>query len=160
MIVATKEMDPDFLPAIEGKPEHWRIRAIAGLTAREVYCGPDPRLVSWAREHGLSRAHTEAEREAWLFGFEWPENALRRARSVICDLLQGRALRMHAEETLRAALRCEELGAPRYVVVRELERAAHWEWIAMISERGQVLWGGRLNRCGRQERVENDGANG
>lgn len=149
-------MDPDFVTALRGKPDDWRLRAIAGFTAREVYCGPDPRLVGWAREHGLSRASTDEEREAWLFGFEWPEYALKRARSVICDLLQGRVLRLHAEETFQSALWCEQIGAPREVVVRELERAAHWEWIAMISERGQVMWGGRLNRCGMPDKVDRD----
>lgn len=152
MMVLTRPIDAEFLAAIEGKSVDWQRSAVAGLVTREIY-GDKPRTKEWAKQHGLSRGHTQADREAWSFGWEWPDYALTRARSAICDLLQGRVLRQHAEETLKVALEIERLGAPLDVVVTELERAAHWEWIAVRSEWGQIMWGGRLNRCGRPEAV-------
>lgn len=145
------EQYPGFAEAMEGKPNDWKCRAVAGLVTREVYGDSD-----WAREHGLTRACLPSEREAWLFGFDWVDMALLRARTMLCDLLQGRMIRRHAEEGLQVALDVERYGAPAEVVTKELERAAHWEWMASITERGQVLWGNRSNRCGRPEEV-NDG---
>lgn len=76
------------------------------------------------------------------------------ARATLCDVLMGRQFRGYAEDMLELALDCERLGAPRKIVTGALERAAHWEWIAEKTERGHILWGGRLNRCGTAEEEE------
>lgn len=75
-------------------------------------------------------------------------------RTALCDLLIGRRLRARAEEQLAQALWCEQHQAYRSVVDEQLAQAAHWEWIATISERGQVFWGNRHNRCGSVEDVD------
>lgn len=75
-------------------------------------------------------------------------------RVTLLDVLQGRVMRQHAWEAFEATLDTERLGAPRAVVDRCLDQAAHWEWIAGITERGQVAWGARVNRCGSAEREE------
>ncbi len=77
--------------------------------------------------------------------------ALLEARTTLCDLLIGRSARLHASEELAIALRMEAIHASPLAVTLVLCRAAHWEWIAGISERGQVAWGQRLNRCGSPE---------
>lgn len=154
MIVMTKDVDQAFYDAIKDKPTEWKYRAVAGLTTREVYCGFNPQAFEWAKQHGLSRASSTSEREAWLFGFEWPENALLIARAPLLDLLIGRMFRQRAEGTLQVALDIEQYGAPVEAVTDELDRAAHQEWIAVRSEYGQIAWGGRINRCGPPGVVE------
>lgn len=76
---------------------------------------------------------------------------LRDERLKLCDLLQGRVFRLHAEGMIVAAIDIER----RWTcvdVTGQIERAAHFEWIALITERGQVAWGGgRFNRCGSPE---------
>lgn len=72
------------------------------------------------------------------------------ARVTLCDLLQGRFLRAHAWHRLEEALDLEARGVPEQVVTERLDNAAHLEWVASISERGQVYWGGRKNRDGRR----------
>ncbi len=68
----TKTGDPAFFRAIDGKPTDWQVRAIAGYTVRTVCddfaMDPEP-----LNQHGMSRAHTADEREAWAFGFGWPD---------------------------------------------------------------------------------------
>jgi hypothetical protein len=77
VIVATKPMDDAFHAALEGKPRSWQVRAIAAYTMRTV--ADDFRLnLEPLNQHGLSRAHTEAEREAWAFGFGWPDRKVPR----------------------------------------------------------------------------------
>jgi hypothetical protein len=78
---------------------------------------------------------------------------LQDARAALCDLLIGRRFRIRAREFLDAALYLDTLGATDFFILDELlGQAAHCEWLACISERGQVRWGGRLNRCGYQPR--------
>lgn len=74
------------------------------------------------------------------------------ARAALCDLLIGRRFRMRAQQHLDAALHLEEYGVPAYVTDDLLGQAAHCEWLACRSEQGEILWGGRLNRCGYQPR--------
>lgn len=73
------------------------------------------------------------------------------ARTALCDLLWGRWIRARAADLLEQALWTESQGATAASVQHLLETAAHWEWIAAISERGQLMWGMRNNRCGRAE---------
>jgi hypothetical protein len=72
MIVATKPMDDAFHSALEGKPAEWKVRAIAAYTSRTVadHCRMNLEPLN---QHGLSRTRTAAEREAWAFGFGWPD---------------------------------------------------------------------------------------
>ena len=78
-------------------------------------------------------------------------------RTALTDLLTGRVFRHYADEGLQVALDAERYGAPVAVVDQELARAAHWEWMAVRAECGQILWGGRCNRCGYQsEREESE----
>lgn len=72
-----------------------------------------------------------------------------RARVALCDLLQGRRLRSYARQELGLALQMEALGAPPEAVNGALACAAHWEWIAVRCELGQILWGCRYDRQGR-----------
>lgn len=72
-------------------------------------------------------------------------------RLRLCDLLHGRVIRAQALKELANALELEALGAPVEAWGQALDRAAHWEWMATITERGQVLWGRRNNRLGRPE---------
>lgn len=152
MTVAATDVDAAFYEGLEGKTEDWKYRAVAGLVTRETY--GNPHHLAWARAHGLSRAVTDDERAAWLYGFEWPDVELRVARTQLSDLLIGRMFRLHAQDTFEVALDIERHGAPRDTVTHELERAAHQEWVAVRSERGQVVFGGRLNRCGSADEVE------
>lgn len=69
-------------------------------------------------------------------------------RVMFCDLLYGRVFRGHAQGELDVALRMEALGASAEEVKRVLDRAAHMEWIASITEQGKVLWGSRRRRSG------------
>jgi hypothetical protein len=94
-----------------------------------------------------------------------------RLRITLCDLLIGRSFRLGAASAFedaelsdaiaiasRANLSPERqqlmplLGAAMQESLRDskLARAAHLEWLAGISERGEVHWGGRFNRCGFQ----------
>jgi hypothetical protein len=74
------------------------------------------------------------------------------ARVAFCDLLHGRQLRMRAEYMLAGAIVLESsYGVPSGIVTEELDRAAHMEWIAMVTERGQVCWEHRINRRGSGE---------
>lgn len=83
--------------------------------------------------------HSQRLLAVWLF----------EVRVTLCDLLQGRIIRARAEELLASALELEADGFPREVVSERLDSAAHLEWIAGISETGQVYWGGRKNRQGK-----------
>ena len=78
---------------------------------------------------------------------------LHNARCALCDLLVGRSFRLYAAVQLAAALDLE-VGGLREAAIDFLERAAHMEWMATISERGEVRWGGRMNRCGYQASEE------
>lgn len=83
---------------------------------------------------------------------------LRWHRTALCDVLLGRWLRgAMAQVIFERALLLEHLGAPRRVVDDELDNAAHAEWIATITEKGTVVWGGRHNRCGDPEPESFDG---
>ncbi len=77
MIVATREIDQAFLAALEGKPDEWKMRAIAGHSTRtlldEFAADNRGNEREQADRHGLSRAFSDAEREAWTFGFTWPD---------------------------------------------------------------------------------------
>lgn len=72
-----------------------------------------------------------------------------RARVALCDLLQGQRLRSYARREFDAALDMEALGAPPEAVTQGLAGAAHWEWMAVRCELGQILWGCRYDRQGR-----------
>lgn len=80
MILVSKPIDPDFLDAVKGLPDDWAIRAIAGYTMRTLLddLAADDRFNDRERanRHGLSRANTDDEREAWTFGFTWPDRRL------------------------------------------------------------------------------------
>lgn len=73
-----------------------------------------------------------------------------RWRVTLLDLLLGRSMRERARLQLEDALWIEARGWPAGAVDELLDAAAHLEWIATVSERGQVYWGGRLNRDGRR----------
>lgn len=81
---------------------------------------------------------------------------LTEARATLCDLLIGRRFRSIAAEHLRAALMLEDYRSPDHVIDTLLDEAAHCEWIACRSEQGQMLWGGRLNRCGYQPLTDDE----
>lgn len=66
-------------------------------------------------------------------------------RIKLCDLLMGRWFRMRAAELLFEALVCEQCGCYMEADLT-FRRAAHAEWIAVITERGKVIWGNRVNR--------------
>lgn len=69
-------------------------------------------------------------------------------RVTLCDLLQGRVLRLRAAKCFEEALDHESLEGPqRHYFDEMLARAAQLEWIATISEQGLVSWGQRDNRC-------------
>lgn len=76
-------------------------------------------------------------------------DALWKQRAVLCDLITGHMLRVRAAQMLESALESEALGFPLAIVQQDLDAAAHMEWIAEKSERGQILWGGRYDRYGR-----------
>jgi hypothetical protein len=80
-----------------------------------------------------------------------PRGDLAEARTALCDLLIGREIRAKADEQLEYALWLESKRVTRASVDDALANAAHWEWMASITERGKVLWGNRNNRCGRTE---------
>ncbi len=61
--------DDAFHAALKARPREWAIRAIAGYTTRE-FCKTSEQIAG-ANRHGLARAHTAEEREAWTFGFTW-----------------------------------------------------------------------------------------
>lgn len=92
-----------------------------------------------ARIVGFLHAQSERLLNKWLF----------EVRVTLCDLIHGRIIRARAEQIFGEALWLEAVGASRAAVTEALENAAHLEWIATISERGQVYWGGRKNREGK-----------
>ena len=77
-------------------------------------------------------------------------------RVAVCDLLHGRSFRAHAKQRLQDALDFEAGGAPRQLVTEELDVAAHMEWVALITECGQVRWGRRQNRVGESVEYMHD----
>jgi hypothetical protein len=65
--------------------------------------------------------------------------------------LRGRAAeRLQGAVELDVILRERRWSVPAYVLDDALAEAAQWEWIAQRAELGEVLWGGRFNRCGFQ----------
>lgn len=74
------------------------------------------------------------------------------ARTALCDLLLGRQARHAAAIWLQMGLDVERIHAdiPRRIIDAYIDQAAHVEWIAERLERGQMMLGGRLNRCGVQ----------
>ena len=64
-------MDPAFRDALKDKSTDWALRAVAGYTMRQFAKDPETREI--ANNHGLARALTSEEREAWTFGFTWVE---------------------------------------------------------------------------------------
>lgn len=81
---------------------------------------------------------------------------LRYWRAALCDLMIGRTLRQKAENNLAFAIACESdpILCVGNVINEMIAQAAHWEWIAVQAEQGQIGWGGRFNRCGYQPRTE------
>lgn len=77
MIFVSKEAETAFLGAIQHRSDEWAIRAVAGYTVRTFLddLAPDDRggERERANRHGLSRANNAEEREAWTFGFTWPD---------------------------------------------------------------------------------------
>lgn len=76
-------------------------------------------------------------------------------RAILCDLLIGRWMRKLAQRELSRTLETETLALGQAwpdgwqtCVDQGLEAAAGFERMGMLSERGQVLWGGRLSRHG------------
>lgn len=65
------KMDPEFREALQGRSTDWSLRAIAGYTMRQFSKTREAREI--ANNHGLARAMTQEEREAWTFGFRWIE---------------------------------------------------------------------------------------
>lgn len=63
------DMDPAFREAISKRSTDWALRAIAGYTMRQFSQTPEDR--KRANDHGLARAFTRDEKEAWTFGFTW-----------------------------------------------------------------------------------------
>lgn len=86
------------------------------------------------------------------------DDALREARTALCDLLLGRQARHAARIWLDMGLDVERIhaGLPRKFIDAYIDQAAHVEWIAERLERGQILLGGRNNRCGYQPVGEGD----
>lgn len=66
-------MDAAFHLALKQKAAstEWALRAVAGYTMRVHCANAEDR--EQANKHGLSRAITTQEREAWSFGFTWPD---------------------------------------------------------------------------------------
>lgn len=76
-------------------------------------------------------------------------------RTMLCDLLTGRALRAYADESLNKAIILETHSRFRLVSTEEyLDNAVHTEWIAKQAEQGNIAWGGRFNRCGYQPKTD------
>lgn len=74
-IAVEKEFgDPAFYEALKGHTDDWKLRAIAGYVMRsfcdDVGIRGDHDLY---RKQGLSRCYLPEQREAWLFGFDWPD---------------------------------------------------------------------------------------
>lgn len=80
---------------------------------------------------------------------------LMRQRVALLDLLVGRNFRSHAEAALAQALGFESEGLD-YMADERFAQAAHIEWIASLTEAGRIAFGGRLNRCGWQPKVEEE----
>lgn len=150
--------DPAFIVALAGKPDEWKMRAVAGYTTREVLGTMHPASIPHLRQHGLSRASLPSEREAWLFGFEWTDQCSR-ARGGLLDVLTGRAYRALAWGLLEMGVEVEALGAPEREVTRAVERAARWERLAQLTERGDMVWG-RARLRGEHETGDSDGDDG
>jgi hypothetical protein len=70
MFIASKDVDPAFLEALEGRSELWRERAIDGFVTRVLKEDFEPTGVKDARVQGVARNKTDSEREAWAFGFD------------------------------------------------------------------------------------------
>ena len=86
-------------------------------------------------------------------------------RTALCDLLIGLRFRAMAAREFYTAMLYENWPEPsdpdelsdghsKRLCEDHLERAMHLEWVAVIAETGQVLWGGRNNRCGFQPKTE------
>lgn len=86
-----------------------------------------------------------------------------RWRATFCDLLIGRWMRALAQRELDKVLEFERIMLDfermqdeqldpgwKSAVDEQLDAAAHYEWIAVRAEWGQILWGGRLDRHGRR----------
>lgn len=86
------------------------------------------------------------------------------ARATLTDLLIGRYIRGYAEQSLNKAIHIEqmfnELGYKSTSVEEYLDNAVHIELVAIKAEQGLILWGGRLNRCGYQPKVEESNDHG
>lgn len=79
---------------------------------------------------------------------------LQTQRATLCDLLIGRMIRARADSALEDAIFFSNTEwVPAAVVDKVLDRAVHWELMAVRAETGCILWGGRLNRCGRPEDI-------
>jgi hypothetical protein len=65
--------DREFIAALKAmdNPREWNERAIAARTTRLVFGALMPREIESLDHNGLSRAHTDEERAAWRFGFDW-----------------------------------------------------------------------------------------
>ena len=66
------------------------------------------------------------------------------ARAQLLDLMIGQYIRRCAAEMFDCAL---EMAAYPLIADCWLTKAAHAEWIAVRAERGEIAWGGRVNRC-------------
>ncbi len=110
-----------------------RMEGTAVMTDFLRYSDEDARIV------GVLYENSQRLLAKWLF----------EARVTLCDLLHGRAIRAAAWRRLEDALDIESHGAPALAVSELVDSAANLEWIATITERGQVYWGERKNRTGK-----------
>jgi hypothetical protein len=74
MIVATKPGDPAFFEAIKGQRwcDELKLRATVGYTTR-ILAEDFALALEPLRKNGLGWWLSDAEREAWAFGFDWPD---------------------------------------------------------------------------------------
>jgi len=49
----------------------WKVRAIAGRVTRSAFGELFSDQLEQLDRHGMTRAHTDEERRAWRFGFDW-----------------------------------------------------------------------------------------
>jgi hypothetical protein len=61
----------------------WKMRACAGRTMASFAADFVPDIMGQFDRHGMSRAVTASEKQAWRFGFEWKPGAVPRPLSEL-----------------------------------------------------------------------------
>lgn len=91
-LMVTKEVDERFIAELKAldMSVDWKMRACAGRTTAEVFGDLAPEQARHACLHGLRRAMTPLERQAWLWGFEWTPGLVPRALETLGEDDAGR----------------------------------------------------------------------